>query len=147
MCLQVWGLLDLSSNIWSSPCVDSLLRPWQKRLQCWRSAPWNGPHPSTDWIYHRERQGPCHWIHQEVPQCTSLGSSSCCRCWVQSGIGGERNDLHNQEEIVATRRRLTGFRVIFSFEFLLRRQHLQLRSEARLLPPGSRYDSTSLLQK
>lgn len=134
MCLQVWSLFNLSSNIWSSPCMDSLLWPRQKRLQCWRPAPWNGPYPQTDWVYHCEGQECCHWVHQEVPPCTSLGSNNCCRCWTQPGVRREWNDLDNPEEVVATRSRPTGFQhVILLFDSLLRSQHLQLRSrEARL---------------
>lgn len=140
ICLQVWGILYLSSNIWSSTCVDSLHRPWEKRLQCWRSAPWNGSYTQANWFSHRERQGPYHCIHQEVSQCTSLGGSNRCGWWVQSGIWGEWNDTHNPEEIVATRRRFTGLDVILWSEFLWHRQHLQLRSQeakAQLLPPNS----------
>lgn len=115
MCLQVWSLLNLSSNIWSSPRMDSLLWTWQKRLQCWRPAPWNGSYPQADWIYHHEGQEHCHWIHQEVPPRTSLGSNDCCRCWTQSRIRGERNDLDNPEEVVVTRSRFAGFQHIILF--------------------------------
>ena len=108
---QVWSLLNVSSDLWSSPCLDRCLRYWEKGMQCRGSPTRNGQDPQAYWFHHLSRHTNSDWLRQEVFGSFALGGG--CH---GSRSGWWRGCVHRPEESLADERELEGLRVSKNFQ-------------------------------